>query len=95
MVQVMCPVIFIDGEEWLVDQSMILTSNPPQYNIYRLSDKKHSYKFCHEVNPTTAIRFMSLGEVYEFLNPGSTAVTIIGNSTSGTIIFGANNDKKD
>ena len=87
----------IDGEEWVADCSMTLTSNPAQWNIYRLSDKQHRYMFCHDVNKRPAKRYMYGGELYEFLNPGSTkaTITISGNNTSGTIVFGANNDKKD
>lgn len=38
-----------DGEEYIADESTVLTSNPPQYTCYRLSDGKSIYQFCWEV----------------------------------------------
>ena len=38
-----------EGVEFLADQRSVLTSNPPKYNCYRLSDRKLFYKFCSMV----------------------------------------------
>lgn len=43
------PVFEKDGEEYVADTRSVLTSNPPQYNAYRLKDKKHTYVFCSKV----------------------------------------------
>lgn len=46
MMQILYPVFEINGEEYVADASAVLTMNPPQYNAYRLSDKKHIYIRC-------------------------------------------------
>jgi len=38
-----------DGVEFLADQRSVLTSNPPKFNCYRLSDRKLFYKLCSTV----------------------------------------------
>ena len=44
------PVFEKDGEEYVADTRMCLTSNPPQYNAYRLKDRKHTYVFCSQAH---------------------------------------------
>lgn len=44
------PVFEKDGEDYVADTRSVLTSNPPQYNAYRLKDRKITYISCHAIN---------------------------------------------
>jgi hypothetical protein len=63
------PVFEIDGEEYVADVTMCLTSNPPQYNAYRLKDKKHRYVYCSEANGS---KVMYPHDFYEFMHGKAT-----------------------
>lgn len=41
------PVFELDGDEWIADVRTLLTSIPPQYKAYRLTDMKPIYQECH------------------------------------------------
>lgn len=108
MLQVLNTVFVYEGEEWVADNSMLLTSNPPKYNCYRLSDKKHMYLETMEVSKYPIVRFMYPHDLYTFLNPGAgTTFTLHGPTGTITTIEGntlicttpetkeIKNDKKD
>ncbi len=76
--EVLHKVFLKDNEEWVADSSMTLTSNPPKNNIYRLSDKKHDYMFCHEIFGAPFVKWMTGAALYNFLNPNS--ITSFGSS---------------
>ena len=71
MLQVLYPVFEIDGEEYVADTSMLLTSNPPQYNAFRLSDKKHVFVLCSKAYGS---KVMYPQDFYEFMH-GKSAQT--------------------
>lgn len=63
----------INGEKYIADHGAVLSSNPPQYNCYRLRDGKHSFEFCHVVNNSvvraaTEEEFQTLMEMKKELN---------------------------
>lgn len=84
MLQVMHKVFLLDGEEWVANSLQLLTSIPPKYNAYRISDKKHAYLLCDTVHNAETVRFMDGGSLYLFLNPNTKIIT-----QSGPISFDA------
>jgi len=88
MLEIMHKVFIHNGEEWVVNTMAVLTSFPPQYNIYRISDGKHSYMFCDEANTKNAERYMSNAELFIMLNPNAkTEVFQNGNTTSSVTSY--------
>lgn len=92
MMDVLHKVFKADGDEWVADSSMILASNPPQYNCYRLRDRKLKYFYCHEIGSLKEVFWMTTGELYNFLHPnltinnGISSITVSSNG-GGTLIF--------
>lgn len=86
-----------DGEEWVADERMILTSDPAQYNCYRLSDGKHSYAFCHTVRANHK-RYANSEEQKHFIKysysngTSSGVISLPAGSAVGTITTVANQD---
>jgi len=85
MFQVMHIVFLYEGEEWVADSGLYLTSYPPKYNIYRLSDKKHEHMECQRVYSLPLIRHMNSGDLYKFLNPNVRTFQLSSGSVDHTI----------
>lgn len=83
MMQVLNRIFMYEGEEWAADESALLTSNPPKYSCYRLSDNKHMYIDTMELGKYTVVRFIHPGELMELLNPGSSHGMITVSSPPG------------
>lgn len=79
---VMHPVIEIEGQEWVADTSKILASLPPKYTLYSLQDKEVKFLPTNDLAFLNAKRYMLTHELFEFLNPGTVTVT----QTSGTAL---------
>lgn len=75
-----------ENEDWVVDNSVTLTSNPPKYNAYRLLDKKHMYIDCMEVLKYPVVKHIHPDEYYQFVNgyPANAAQVITGNGINGS-----------
>jgi hypothetical protein len=64
MMQVLYSVFEMDGEKWVADTSICLTSNPPKYNCYSLKDKRHSYVECSKI---TCDEYMYRGDFNDWM----------------------------
>lgn len=95
MMQVLNRIFMYEGEEWAADECVLLTSNPPKYSCYRLSDKKHMYIDTMELGKYTVVRFIHPGELMELLNPGSSHGMITVSSPPGmSVVFSDTFPKK-
>lgn len=82
MMTTLYSVFQLDGEDYVADITMTLLSNPPQYNAYRLSDRKHRFVFCSQVS---CDRYMYPNDFYKFLyeiHPVTVTGTMRGEVTS-------------
>lgn len=95
MIQVLHSIFQLDGTEYIANESFILTSSPPQYNCYRLSDGKHRYVFCAQVR-SSFIRYSKPEDERWFSSVGysnyssASADNLIANNGdgSGNVVFG-------
>lgn len=88
MLEILYPVIIIDGYDHVVDVSVILTSNPPKYKVYKLKDKELTYMFCSELALFQAIRYMHAHDFREWLNGKLVLQTDqVGNCTISTTYY--------
>jgi hypothetical protein len=85
MIQILYPVFEIEGEEYVADVNIVLTSDPPQYNAYRLSDKKHVHVKCLDTNGN---RFMYAYDFWEFMNGKTQSSMQVATLTGDVILVG-------
>lgn len=107
MMRVMNNVIEIHGDEYIVDSSVVLTSNPVKYNAYRVKDLKQVYISGGDIGSVYPVtRYSDYTELHELMygksssgftitnNSGTTIVNLNGNLTSTTgVIQKTNFDK--
>jgi hypothetical protein len=82
MITTLYPIFELDGEDYVADVTLVLTSSPAQYHAYRLKDRKHRYVATDQF---VAKGSMGSSEFFEFMYGPTRTATAIANNTSNTI----------